>query len=289
MERESPAVQWCFTLNNYTEEEESVVKGVFENECKYGIYGREVGASGTKHLQGYCVFTRKLRCNQVRVKLGGRAHVEKTRGSPRQASDYCKKEGDYVEVGELPSAAGKRKTRDELATEFGESVRGGRIEEFALANPGVWAWDGGRLMRNYCFGVKPVERPGISVKWIWGPPGVGKSRMAHETLKDAYIKDPRTKWWNGYMLEKTVIIDDFGPNGIDINHLLRWFDRYKCLVEVKGDMVALLADTFIVTSNFHPRDVFKDERTGIEHSQLPALMRRITVIHMGEFTVRGAN
>jgi len=31
-----------------------------------------------------------------------------------------------------------------------------------------------------------------------------------------------------------VIIDDFGPNGIDINHLLRWFDRYKCLVENKG-------------------------------------------------------
>jgi len=30
-----------------------------------------------------------------------------------------------------------------------------------------------------------------------------------------------------------VSVMNFGPNGIDINHLLRWFDRYKCLVEKK--------------------------------------------------------
>lgn len=107
---------------------------------------------------------------------------------------------------------------------------------------------------------------------------MGKSRLAHETLPDAYVKDPRTKWWNGYMCQKDVIIDDFGPNGIDINHLLRWFDRYKCLVENKGGMVALHATSFIVTSNFHPRDVFKfgDEI----NPQLPALERRIVIEEM---------
>jgi len=100
--------------------------------------------------------------------------------------------------------------------------------------------------------------------------------MAHDELPEAYVKDPRTKWWNGYLCEKSVIIDDFGPGGIDINHLLRWFDRYKCWVENKGGMVALVADTFIVTSNFHPRDIFKwgDE----VNPQLPALERRIVII-----------
>lgn len=80
------------------------------------------------------------------------------------------------------------------------------------------------------------------------------------------------------MQQKTVIIDDFGPNGIDINHLLRWFDRYKCLVETKGGMLALLADTFIVTSNFHPEDIFKTFDG--PHPQLPALLRRIVLINM---------
>jgi len=105
---------------------------------------------------------------------------------------------------------------------------------------------------------------------------VGKSRRAHEALPDAYVKEPRTKWWNGYFGEKEVIIDDFGPNGIDINHLLRWFDRYKCYVENKGGMQPLCAETFIVTSNFHPYDVYKDKE-GVPHPQNEALMRRVTL------------
>lgn len=108
---------------------------------------------------------------------------------------------------------------------------------------------------------------------------MGKSRRAHEELPDAYVKDPRTKWWNGYFGEKDVIIDDFGPGGVDINHLLRWFDRYKCLVENKGGMLPLLADKFVVTSNFHPSDVYKDKE-GIPHPQTSALERRLNIIHM---------
>lgn len=81
------------------------------------------------------------------------------------------------------------------------------------------------------------------------------------------------------MLEKDVIIDDFGPKGISINHLLRWFDRYKCYVETKGDIVPLYATRFIVTSNFRPDDIFKED-DGSPHLQLPALRRRIHVIHM---------
>lgn len=107
---------------------------------------------------------------------------------------------------------------------------------------------------------------------------MGKSRLAHSELPEAYIKEPRTKWWNNYLLETTCIIDDFGPGGIDINHLLRWFDRYKCVVETKGGMVSLYVSTFIVTSNFHPREIFKwgDE----VNPQLPALLRRIELIEM---------
>lgn len=80
------------------------------------------------------------------------------------------------------------------------------------------------------------------------------------------------------MLETEVIIDDYGPMCIDINHLLRWFDRYKCLVECKHGMLPLYATKFIVTSNFHPNQIFKfgDE----VHPQLPALERRMSIVEM---------
>jgi hypothetical protein len=67
--------------------------------------------------------------------------------------------------------------------------------------------------------------------------------------------------------------------GIDINHLLRWFDRYKCYVETKGGMVPLLADKFIVTSNFTPEECFTDG-LGVVHPQINALLRRVNVIRM---------
>lgn len=80
------------------------------------------------------------------------------------------------------------------------------------------------------------------------------------------------------MLETECIIDDYGHQCIDINHLLRWFDRYKCLVECKHGMLPLYVTIFVVTSNFHPRQIFKfgDE----VHPQIEALERRMNIIEM---------
>jgi len=221
MASRSGAKHWCFTINNYTEEEYESLCDVLADKGYYWIAGREVGEGGTPHIQGYVSFSRRITLQSIRSLLSDRGHYEVARGSPSKNRAYCSKDGNFREGGEPPKEGGPKRTRDELAREFAG---------------------------------------------------------AHEDMPDAYIKEPRTKWWNGYLGEKEVIIDDFGPGGIDINHLLRWFDRYKCLVENKGGMIPLLADKFIVTSNFHPCEIFKwgDER----HPQLPALERRCTFIHM---------
>lgn len=275
---------WCFTLNNYSQDEYSGLCRHFGDKCKYFIIGKEVGEQGTPHLQGYCHFSAPYRLTKLKNEFSDRAHWEVAKGAGDHNYVYCSKEGDYVEGGDISLGKGKgrkRKTRDELAVEYSAAVARGRcgISEFADANPGVFAWSGFTLLRNAMGLARAVPRPDIHVRWLYGPPGVGKSRFAHAEYPEGFIKEPRTKWWTGYLLEKEVIIDDFGPKGIDINHLLRWFDRYKCYVETKGDMCPLLADKFIVTSNFHPCECFRDDKGDI-HSQTEALLRRIELIEM---------
>lgn len=276
------AKSYCFTLNNYSEEEyQSCLSFCANNEqVEYGIVGKEVGDGGTPHLQGYFKLRVKRDIRALRNQFSARAHYEVARGSARSNREYCSKGGVYQEFGRKPSEV--RPTRDELAVRFRAAVSEGHrgVDDFAERNPGVYLFSGHNLLRNALTLKRPIVRPEIRVDWIWGPPGVGKSRRAHQDLPDAYVKEPRTKWWNGYLLEKDVIIDDFGPGGIDMNHLLRWFDRYKCMVENKGGMIPLYAERFIVTSNFSPEDCFKDKFTGLPHVQHDALMRRITCINM---------
>jgi len=279
----SAAKRWCFTLNNYGAEEVDHLREVCERLCTYACIGKEVGANGTPHLQGYVHLRDKARLSQVRNDFSARAHFEVARGSSKDNARYCSKEGDVWSTGVCPGRDGAV-SRDDLAREYRELV-GSRgldgVAEFRDNHPGVHAWSGHILLRNYLELTPAPRRDEVFVEWIYGGPGVGKSRLAYNRFPGAYRKCARHKWWTGYMLEKDVVIDDYGPKCIDLFYLLTWFDRYPCSVETKGSIVPLCASNFIVTSNFHPSELFVDENDVTQpHKQLPALMRRITVNHM---------
>lgn len=285
MPREPQAPQyvcWLFVLNNYTDDEVEAIQTFVSQSCTYGCFGKEVGENGTPHLQGYFKLRKRDRLSHLKNTVSSRAHFESARGSGWSNREYCSKDGEFWEYGTPPNPP--RKTRDNIARDFKVAFDAGpdALAKFAQDQPAAIYYSGHNLVRNALAFARPTPRPGISVEWIYGPPGVGKSRTAHERFPGGFVKEPRTKWWSGYMLESSVIIDDFGPKGIDINHLLRWFDRYACWVESKGGMVPLVADKFIVTSNFSPEECFKDDDGG-PHPQLPALRRRIRVTRMVQY------
>lgn len=128
---------WCFTINNPTEAEYEQLAAL-KKRCDYLVAGREIGESGTHHLQGYCYKESTLRFRELKAILP-RAYLAIARAKGKKAHlawDYCKKDGDFIEFGE-PPAQGKRTDLHE----FMDQVNDGEYDEFTLmkAHPTVTA------------------------------------------------------------------------------------------------------------------------------------------------------
>lgn len=88
---------YAFTLNNYTPQNELKLQGAIDQVgIKYIVYGREVGDSGTPHLQGYLQSNQKNK-DRFHSKLG--VFVKPQERSALNAMEYCKKDGNFFEGG----------------------------------------------------------------------------------------------------------------------------------------------------------------------------------------------
>lgn len=107
--------KWCFTLNNYSEEE---VKKLSQDLSDYKyVIGREVGESGTPHLQGYVEHKNQITFSKMK-KLMPRAHIEKARGNGKQNYTYCSKEGNFIT--NMDFRTHREKLADECLTEYND-------------------------------------------------------------------------------------------------------------------------------------------------------------------------
>lgn len=273
--RPGAAKNWLFTLNNYTEDERTAIIDLKPGNFDYLIIGRETApTTGTRHLQGFFSLKTRLRLQPLKNLIGiPRIHLQIADGTAYENYEYCSKDGDFEEWGPRPT--GKKRNRDELAVYYDKLVResgNDGITKFREEHPGVYAFSGHTLLRNQQSAIQPKVRVGVVAYWVWGDTGTGKSHSAWARFPQSYSKEPKHKWWSGYLGEDTVIIDDFGQDNIDITLLLRWFDKYPTSVETKGGQMGLHATKFVVTSNFPPSHIYAG------HVQLPALIRRLTII-----------
>jgi len=258
---------WCFTCNNWTEDDITKLQIDYE----YLIYGKEVGDSGTPHLQGYIHFKSQRTFKSLQKKMGCSFHIEKRKGSVLQAVDYCKKEGDFVEFGNQPiGAVGKKCTNKERIKRLREAPLNELVDSGELSMFSVSAIKKARVIlaqENSAYNHDDVRG-----EWYWGPPGTGKSRKAREENPDAFIKS-QNKWFCGYAGEKVIILDDLDSNVLG-HYLKIWTDRYACSGEIKGGTVNLQHEKFIVTSNYHPDSLWTED-----HEMLEAVKRRFKITH----------
>lgn len=260
---------WCFTINNYEEHRLGRIEELEKSDqVKYLVVGREVGESGTKHLQGFVSFATKKTLRAVKEFIG-EAHLETTKGSPKQAAEYCKKEGDFVEFGQLPRGKGARNDLAEVA----EKVKQGcSIREIAEEHPSaVLRYGSGvlRLKQHY----RPAESRIPEIHVFWGPTGSGKTRRVWEFVKrDELWVHPGDRWFDGYDNHLVALFDDFDGSWFKLSYLLKLLDRYMFEVPVKGGYVWWNPAQIYITSNINPRDWYPQALP--EHKA--ALHRRLT-------------
>lgn len=250
----------CFTLNNYTEEE---YKSITNWDCKYLIVGKEVGEQGTPHLQGYVEWNGSKRLSTLK-KINGRIHWENRKGTAKQAADYCKKENNFFEKGEL-SIQGKRTDLQIVGEKVINKIP---IREIAQEHPDVFIkyHKGIQRLKEVLY-TDRTECP--EVHWRWGASGTGKTRFCIERHPNHYIKDG-TIWWDGYEQQEAIIIDDFDGRW-NYRDLLRLLDRYKYQGQTKGGYIKINSPFIYITCEYPPEHFWSE-------NELDQVTRRLNSI-----------
>nr|WPR18707.1 MAG: replication polyprotein [Chemarfal virus 194] len=227
--------------------------------------------TGFLHWQLMVYFSKRVELRGVKNTFGDACHAELTRSSA--AKEYCTKDdetfvsGTRFELGELPVNRASSKDWD--------GIRKFAVDgNFDGIPSDVYIRCYAAIRRIRADNAKP-EAVVRKVNCFWGDTGTGKSKRAWEEAGlGAYPKGPSTKFWDGYQGHDHVVIDEF-TGQIAIEHLLRWFDRYPVLVEIKGSAMVLKAKEIWITSNVDPNLWYPDAPA----EQVRALLRRLNIVH----------
>lgn len=252
---------WIWTLNNYTEEEESAIT---EWEAKYLVFGREIGRKkGTPHLQGFVMWNSVKSFSQLK-KLNPRIswRVAKT---TVEAAEYCKKDGDFYESGTAPAGQGKRSDID-LAYDLAKA--GKKLSDACEARLNYQAL---RVFQIASSVHEPPPVRELTVQWFWGPAGSGKTY-------EAIVKDGgRPLEYRGGFFSITtaehVVIDDI-DHTMPAQLLLKLLQEYTFQMPVKGSYMWSKYTKITVTCTMCPEAFWAVYPGAAGH--VDQLLRRIT-------------
>ena len=274
-----------FTVNNYTQEEYDVfVKlGERRDKCQYMIIAKEVGESGTPHLQGYIEFTGKHSYMKFVTMTGRNFWARPRSGSQKEARKYCQKTPEYQEWGE-PRRQGNVRPSLKLEPMVDAIEDGKRPSE--LVKSGVVDSTQKLSVMDKLINVLEKRRlHKTKVIYLYGKTRTGKTRSAIKyfadllekeeddptIFDDIFITSGNLKWFDGYQSHKYMIIDDFRKYHQQENSILRLLDRYPYSL---GTHRQMLATHIIFTSCRDPINIFKSDQDK-DNDKLAQIMRRI--------------
>lgn len=292
---------WCFTINNFTDEDvENMLKLKENSKVTDIIAGKEHETEGTKHIQGFIRFKTLKSMGQVKIILGNRAHVEIARGTIEDNEKYCTKEGNVI-VDHITTAINKKEinqkrsqTQKQHYRDLLDGICSMTEEEFADNFPQFYTLHKDLYLKHKADMTRNDEPYNGDLQeknyWIYGPAGTGKSTLATEGLDaDKIYRKNLNKWWDGFDKDEhdRVVIEDIDPKRAEAltAHLKIWGDRYSFLAECKGAHKFINPGDYqlFVTSNYTIEECFPNA------ADQEALLRRFTVIDFTGMDPKGSH
>lgn len=257
----------CFTMFDMNYNFDELIK-----ICNYLIKGKETCPdTGRPHFQCYAELkSQKTGLTLQKILKGAHFASRYKLSTAKQASDYCKKEGDFEEYGEMKQQ-GKR---NDIISTYAAAESNVKFETFLrtetpnLQNLRIFQIAKQAFQKDRDF--KP------EVFWYYGATGSGKTRSVVERESDLWISGKNLRWWEGYENQEAVLFDDFRKDFCTFHELLRILDRYPYTVEIKGGHAKLNSKRMYITSCYSPYEMY-DTREDVQQ-----LIRRIT--HIKKFS-----
>lgn len=166
-----------------------------------------MGAEKTPHIQFFVQFQKQKRIGHLK-KHCKKAHFEGVKYN-NGADVYCNKEetriGEPYTYGVKPAQLNKK---GDKARQNKELIEMGA--ETALETGNISLKDYPRVKSAIDLYLACTHKPEsvpMDNEWIYGLPGIGKTRGVLQRYPDAYEKD-KSKYWNGYTNQDVVLIDD---------------------------------------------------------------------------------
>lgn len=292
---------WCWTLNNYSEEEETTLLRLLEElsqGIKYMCFGQEEGAEGTPHLQGFTRFTRPHRLGAVKRILGRRLHLEKAHGTDSQNRAYCSKTRDedehpndvFHENGTM-SNPGARTDLDAARARITEGATDLQIAEefFPLWARYRQSFSAFRALLNPTISRAVYQINSFPMDWqtlndfnfnkcmiLWGLPGIGKTHLALSILGDSLVVshiDELSKF--DPTIHKGIIFDDMDFNHIPVSAQIHITDiEFDRAIHIRYGLANIPKNTKkIFTTNIDQGAIFNlDPTLGVK--------RRVSIHHL---------
>lgn len=270
------ARRYCFTLNNYTDEHCRLLMAVAtgtELPVRYVLFGREVGESGTPHLQGYVEFGSPVRITGAKRLLGiNSLHLERACGTASENLTYCSKQDPNPYQSGTPGHGSGH--RSDLDSVYAMVKSGSTFAEISEHNPGAAIRYSRGIERLINVHATPRQWITHSI-WRYGTSGAGKSRDTYgeaERLSPggySTIGDVTLQWFDGFVSNsRAAILDEFDGTA-KLPTLLRVLDRYPMLVPFKGGFMQWNPRYLLITSQFSPEHYYGSQ------PQWGALIRRL--------------